>query len=435
MVLGNVGTIADLEQGVKALCLGTDPSAFLNDKLFPDEWIPTVDGLQRLWVMLSELQSYSGNLTKGNLDVEPPLRANYLAAGLKNLHVQLNHLTWQAEQVAQGDYGQVVDFMGKFAQAFNTMTRQLQQREAKIASQYELMLQIFDHLDSLIIICRDVKEAPLFLNQTALTMLELNSREEIDFDMPPPLLALLTEFFPDTNYGIHEVYEPRTYCWYRILITPLEWLGGEMVCLYYCNDITEHKNLENMLAEAASTDALTGLLNRRGYAMAAEREWNNCMRHSCPVSLLVIDIDFFKNYNDTYGHAQGDQCLQALAACLMSNVNRMTDVIARVGGEEFVVMLPYADVNGGKLIADKLGKAVEQMTIPMRKSDLGEAVLAEGYEHITISLGVATAIPQPGAPEFTIDSLFLQADQALYVAKQSGRNQYRVYGDIPTPEK
>jgi diguanylate cyclase (GGDEF)-like protein len=286
------------------------------------------------------------------------------------------------------------------------------------------MLKIFDQLDSLIIIGADVRKAPLFLNRTALVILGLKAGEEIDYNNPPPLLSLMWNLFSASGYGVHDIHEPQADHWFRILITPLEWLNGEMVYLYYCNDITEHKNIESTLAKAASTDPLTGLLNRRGYAMASSREWGHCQRYNRPISLLMIDIDHFKRYNDSYGHLQGDQCLMALAECLRGNVNRMTDVVARVGGEEFVVLLPYADVNGGKVMAEKLGKAAEQVMIPRDAARSAD----DGYQRITISIGLASTVP---SPDSQLETLFLQADQALYAAKRSGRNRYCVYDQLP----
>jgi diguanylate cyclase (GGDEF)-like protein len=169
-----------------------------------------------------------------------------------------------------------------------------------------------------------------------------------------------------------------------------------------------------MLQRLSSLDGLTGVANRRRFDEVLEQEWRRALRNKTPLSLIFIDIDFFKVYNDTYGHLMGDECLKQIAKTLSGILNRPGDLVARYGGEEFVVLLPETDTSGAITIAETLRTKVEEMKIPHLKSECSN--------YVTISLGVATAIPShDSSASWLID----KADKALYQAKQEGRNQLR----------
>ena len=171
-----------------------------------------------------------------------------------------------------------------------------------------------------------------------------------------------------------------------------------------------------VLKRLSSEDELTGIPNRRGFENYLEQEWKRAMRYEVPVSLILVDIDFFKAYNDTYGHQSGDQCLKKVASVLNDTLHRPADFAARYGGEEFVIILPNTDLKGGEFIAEKLREGVEAMGIVHSSS--------QASDHVTISLGVATAVPSQG---FLPSDLVSAADQVLYRAKQEGRNRSRSY--------
>ena len=162
----------------------------------------------------------------------------------------------------------------------------------------------------------------------------------------------------------------------------------------------------------ASLDGLTGVPNRRIFDERLDAEWRACRRSGSPLSLLMVDVDHFKLYNDHYGHLDGDQCLKAIASALASSVERGRDMLARFGGEEFVCLLPDTDLEGAKHIAEKLRQAVEGLAIPHVESKTAATV--------TVSLGVATTA-QCDALE--PPDLLKIADEQLYLAKQSGRNR------------
>ncbi len=181
---------------------------------------------------------------------------------------------------------------------------------------------------------------------------------------------------------------------------------------YTMNQLTQ---LNQQLEEKSSIDSMTGIPNRRYFEEHLVKEWRRAMRDLRPLSLIMIDIDNFKKYNDTYGHLKGDECLKKVADCLYKGVHRPSDVVARLGGEEFAVLLPETTLNGAASLAEKLRHDVEMLNIPHKHSDCGGK--------ITISLGVASLVP--GAPLHPRD-LLKHADKALYQAKQLGKNRVSV---------
>lgn len=170
--------------------------------------------------------------------------------------------------------------------------------------------------------------------------------------------------------------------------------------------------LNNELEKLSMTDGLTGIPNRRAYDMEIEKIWAHCMRSSTPVTVFVIDIDFFKQYNDFFGHPEGDKCLISIATCLSESFKRKGDLIARIGGEEFIAVLPSADINNAMLLANSTINAVRELNIEHPKSSVAP--------YVTISIGVASKIPYP---DFKPKQLFDFADKALYQAKKTGRNK------------
>ena len=165
------------------------------------------------------------------------------------------------------------------------------------------------------------------------------------------------------------------------------------------------------LQELAATDGLTGVANRRCFDETLEREWLRTRREASPLSLLMLDVDHFKHYNDTYGHQRGDECLKLIAAVMLEETQRSTDLVARYGGEEFAVVLPGTSAEGAATVAERIRARVEGLGVP-------HAGL-HGSTLVTVSLGAATAI---ASPERDLAQLLAAADTALYRAKHKGRN-------------
>jgi len=167
------------------------------------------------------------------------------------------------------------------------------------------------------------------------------------------------------------------------------------------------------LANLAAEDSLTGLGNRRQFDEALAMAWAQAARRGDCLSLLMVDVDHFKAYNDALGHPEGDRCLQVVAATLGATLRRAVDLVCRYGGEEFVVLLPGTDADGALLLAERLREAVLQRRLPHP---------GEGAGVVSISLGVAMAWPAPGHAGGA-EALLADADGALYQAKQLGRNR------------
>lgn len=172
----------------------------------------------------------------------------------------------------------------------------------------------------------------------------------------------------------------------------------------------------DLLESLAMLDGLTNIANRRRFDEAFDAELRRARRAGRTVALIMADIDYFKRYNDHYGHGAGDNCLKKTAGALSNASNRPGDLLARYGGEEFIVLLPETDNQGARMIAERLRSAVEHLKIPHEKSDASSCV--------TISLGYACAVPNDDKGA----ELLKKADQMLYQAKESGRN--RVCGEM-----
>ena len=205
--------------------------------------------------------------------------------------------------------------------------------------------------------------------------------------------------------------------------------GQPIKIVFIVRDITERKQAENQIKELfrqleiekniaqlnSITDSLTGLHNRRYLDEALRTEFFRLKRAGAQLSLIMLDVDYFKKYNDSYGHLAGDECLRQIGATLKSIVSRVPDIVARYGGEEFLVILPETDGKGATALSEQIRKAVEDLKIPNKASDIAE--------YVTISLGVVTAYTTGlSSPE----QLVALADEAMYRAKQGGRNRIEV---------
>jgi diguanylate cyclase (GGDEF)-like protein len=166
------------------------------------------------------------------------------------------------------------------------------------------------------------------------------------------------------------------------------------------------------LEAIATADPLTGIANRRLFDSALATEWRRATRSRLPISLLMVDVDYFKAFNDNYGHLAGDNALRLIATSLAAMVGRPGDLAARYGGEEFAVLLPETPLDVAKTIAEDLRKSIAGLAIPHEYSSVSPLV--------SVSIGVATAVPVRGA---RVNDLIHFADKALYVAKAQGRNR------------
>ena len=168
------------------------------------------------------------------------------------------------------------------------------------------------------------------------------------------------------------------------------------------------------LTSLSTTDGMTGIANRRAFDAAFAKEWARAAREETAISVAMIDVDYFKLYNDSMGHLAGDDCLRFIAARLAGAVRRPPDLAARYGGEEFVIMLPGTEADGARAVAARVLADIATGALPHPRSPFGV---------VSASIGVASTVPQTGSDPALLVG---QADTALYAAKQSGRNRVHV---------
>ncbi|MEG3436823.1 PAS domain S-box protein [Pannus brasiliensis CCIBt3594] len=212
----------------------------------------------------------------------------------------------------------------------------------------------------------------------------------------------------------HHCRGPRH--WQDLEADSLDRLAAQLAIAIQQSELYHHlQQINEDLQDLVLVDELTDIANRRCFDGYLDYKWPHLGRERAPISLLLCDIDYFKQYNDTYGHPAGDRCLQEVARILKQTTRRATDLVARYGGEEFAVVLPNTDSYGAIRVARNLQQALRQLRYPHAASPIAPC--------ITLSIGVATVIP---TADVTPASLIDAADRALYRAKQQGRNQYCV---------
>ncbi len=219
-----------------------------------------------------------------------------------------------------------------------------------------------------------------------------------------------------------------SYVWIRDVVHVERDDSGEVLALVgFMFDISERKKTEQELVrlkqeleELSLRDSLTGAGNRRQFDAVLDMEWNHARRNKQPLSLIFIDIDFFKQYNDHYGHLQGDECLKLVASVLRSGATRARDFFGRFGGEEFVIILPESDAQAARTVAQRCHRRIAEEMIPHNGSTA---------DHLSISLGVGTIIPtEEDYPLAFVDKV----DRLLYRAKERGRNRVELDQGCPS---
>ncbi len=222
------------------------------------------------------------------------------------------------------------------------------------------------------------------------------------------------------------------YVWLETTSKRMSGLGmenNELLCS--TRDVNLRKELEsdlieknNRLKRLSNMDGLTQIFNRRYFDEMLEEEWEKAIQNKTPLALIMFDIDYFKFYNDTYGHQQGDECIKEIANVGKTVLNKPHDLIARYGGEEFAVILPITCKKGALKVAESIRKSVQVLAIPHVNSKVKPIV--------TVSVGVAVVRPTEDKNHL---QLVVDADEALYTAKKNGRNQVHLYEETTQPER
>ncbi len=298
----------------------------------------------------------------------------------------------------------------------------------------DLHAQLRHEADRFRAIVNNISDALLMFDQSGRVRfanpaaIHLFGRDELQL-VSADITLLLTEMYAQEYrqlfsgelnhcFGIREVEARRA----DSVVFPLDFsispvLLGEPFFVGICRDISQRKDAESALVKQASTDALTGLANRRAFEEQLLRECGRARRAQEPLTVAMIDIDHFKPYNDYYGHPQGDRCLLAIGQVLQQSLERTTDFAARYGGEEFVMLLPNTPSSGAEQVYQRFAKGLHLRNIPHERSPL--------TNRVTASVGMYTvSAEQLVSPT----QLLKNADMALYQAKANGRNCARFMG-------
>ncbi|MDF2548691.1 MAG: sensor-containing diguanylate cyclase [Anaerosolibacter sp.] len=269
------------------------------------------------------------------------------------------------------------------------------------------------------------------LDMIGYTMDEISQMSFMDFTHPDDVdkdLELFNNLMLGklSSYQIEKRYIRKDHqiIWARLTVSPIFSVQGEiqyiMSMIENITDvkIAEQKQLEltKELQRLSTLDGLTELNNRRSFDEFLSQEWHRCLEEGAPLSLILLDIDGFKKYNDTYGHHEGDACLKTIADTLKKALHEPNHFVCRYGGEEFAVILPDTDLQTAEMVAESLRSYVESLQI--------YHLYGQSGKYVTVSLGVSTIIPSIFSNP---QQLIKNTDKALYEAKNYGRNQVRVF--------
>lgn len=369
------------------------------------------EGLVYLAKSIECFKNYANELSMGNLSVKFPPKENLFCAPLKNLHANLNHLTWQAQQIASGDYSQHIDYLGDFSIAFNQMIVQLKEREEllkkyahekevqaeQLLGYNELLINLMNGRKEWIFVFNPDKKELLYCNKIPYVLGENDYTNMTSQPQVKYFLNLIKK--AGKLIGSKEIYEPTNHLSYFISSFQLEWRGTPGTA-YIIEDITKEREDEKRLSDLAYKDTFTGIYNRR-YLM---EQMEHLLKIGAAFSFSYIDINHLKTVNDTYGHAEGDKYIMAIVD-LIKNGIRDTDIFARIGGDEFVILLL-------KCPKDQAIKKMERLY--NSAAELSHTTLP--YD-VSFSYGIIEVHSDGG--ELTAESIISSADSAMYQFKES----------------
>lgn len=311
-------------------------------------------GLQFLDHAIQEMKQCSTALAKGNLSEFNPSRDNFLCANLKNIHANLEHLTWQAKQVAKGDYSQHVSYMGDFSNSFNQMTEQLKEREEHFKSEAELEKKHAETVNKynqlLLELIRQSNDDVLITNIDQSTIL-YSSHNKVRVEQENEILYY---FFTQIKQPCGWNMKDKDNRYYHIVTISMEWQDKPSFA-HFIHDITQEKKEQDQLHKQAHMDALTQVGNRYYF----QDEMQKLLESKTSATLCYCDLDHLKYVNDNYGHDKGDTYICDFVEILKSNI-REDDIIARLGGDEFCILFKNGSIDSinskMKLINEEFSK-------------------------------------------------------------------------------
>ena len=392
-----------LFEELRSILFDKDPKTLDTDKLDP-AFRDLGEGLNFLRDSVEEMKRYAADLSRGNLSVEPPPRENFLCQGLKSIHANLNHLTWQAKQVAKGDYSQSVSYLGEFSEAFNRMTEQLYDREQKLKedarAQKNHARTVESYNELLMELIHDSEEKILVTSVHDPRILYPAEGGQCSRELAEKCLYFHRE--PEEGYRWQWEVACSDGSDYRVLTGAIQW-QGERAYAHILRDVTRQRQTERRLIEEAHQDALTGIGNRLFF----QEELRRLLDTPGPFCLCYCDLDHLKHVNDTFGHQEGDWYIRRFTGIVQSEIRR-GDIFARIGGDEFALLLPGC---AREAAARKVGRMQH-----MFASDT-----TRGYPK-SFSCGV---IDVPGDHrDLTVEELMTQADGMMYAQKSEHKRAY-----------
>lgn len=371
-------------------------------------------GLLFLQQAVEEMLAYTEDLSRGNLSGAYPSRDNFLCVNLKNLHASLNHLTWQAKQVANGDYSQHVSYLGDFSEAFNTMTAQLKEREAQLkeeAQKAQERAQVIEEYNDLLVeMTRRRNEWIVVVDEESRDIVYCNKRKDekrIDPEFCEKCrhrLSFRNDILNWQDSDQYKVWEAgdEEQGYYRITTFHIEWRGRNAHA-HIVVDITDEKRAANRLNSKAYMDPGTGIHNRLFF----DEYMESVLEEGREVTLCYLDLDGLKYVNDHFGHNQGDNYIRSFVLHMKSSV-RATDIFARIGGDEFCVVIPE----------------LEKETAEKKFAELLERFAAENKEEYPVSFSYGVVEIRSTGKRPALEDIIKTADAQMYECKRRNKERY-----------
>jgi len=361
-----------------------------------------------------QCNDFSSALARGDLSVMPPPPENELAAPLKSLHASLKHLTWQSKQVALGDYKQRVDFMGEFADAFNTMIEQLSDRQEKLENEISvsqnrakaleqsnlLLSNLTRHIPQQIFVVATEDQEILLLNETA----------RIEICRDPDYVTKVMDLLPEvesvrgSHYTEMQLDREGEDLYLAVNSYYIEWDKTDAVALVL-SDVSAEKKQRMELEDQAYRDALTRAYNRF-YGMITLSDWVSTNKK---FALVFVDLDSLKYVNDAHGHNEGDEYIIRVSDHL--RVLSPDAVVCRLGGDEFMLLIPGIDEDGARRSMVEISEAIEH----------DEHLNGKDYSY-SISFGIIAVDKDNSLPSSTILSI---ADERMFEHKRARKKERR----------
>lgn len=374
-------------------------------------------GLELLHTWVEEMRVYSADLSKGCLSGAAPSEENPLCMNLKNLHASLNYLTWQAKQVAAGDYSQKVSYLGEFSEAFNTMIVQLKERENQLKAEkaeVEKQAEVLNSYNELLLeLTRKQRERIIIVDVETRDIVYCNKRgvgyeEVVDKEFCKTCSHRLPFVDRILNWGEKE--QPHSWeaddgnsHYFRVTTFPLEWKKRRAYA-HILMDVTDEKLAARSLHDKAYHDALTGIYNRIYF----DEYMDKVLREYEYVILGYLDLDCLKTVNDQYGHGEGDVYIRSFVSTVQKYF-RTTDIFARIGGDEFCLILS----NISKKVAE------EKLTAAMMEF--------QGYRDKEYTHGFSFGVTEVQGMEErrTLAEIIDEVDSAMYECKRKNKEFYK----------